>query len=160
MNIVSNLLPTVLVVLTGLLTWFLKDKSEKLKFQREKLVEEKRNNYEKVLEPIIRTFSGIKNKNEMLKATKQIQSFEYKKTSFQLMLFGSDAVVSAYNDFFQYLYKNESNLDSVEMLHYLGRVVLSIRKDLGNDKTVLKEFDMLRFLITDIDKLTEQHTKY
>lgn len=90
--------PTLLVVSTGLLTWFLKDKSENLKLQREKLIEEKRQNYEKILEPMIRVFSGVKgNKNETQKAIKQMQSFDYKRTAFQLMLFGSDDVVNAYN---------------------------------------------------------------
>src|SRR5690606_26483827 len=132
----------------------LKDKSEKLKLQREQLIEEKRQNYEKILEPIIRLFVGTKgNKQELEKAMKQVQSFDYKKTAFQLMLFGSDSVVSAYNDYFQYLYKNENNLDPYVMLKALGKVVLEIRKDLGNDKTALKEYDMLRFMITDIDKL-------
>ena len=150
----QNILPTLLVVSTGLLTWFLKDKSEKLKLQREKLIEEKRQNYEKILEPIIRLFAGTKgNKQELQKAMKQVQSFEYKKTAFQLMLFGSDSVVNAYNDYFQYLYKNENNMDPYEMLNALGKVILEIRKDLGNDKTALKEFDMLRFMITDIDKM-------
>ncbi len=152
MELVENILPTFLVVITGLLTWFLKDKSEKLKFQREKLIEEKRNNYEKILEPIIRIFAGITNKNEMAKANKQIQSYEYKKSSFQLMLFGSDNVVIAYNNFFQHLYKNESNQNPTESLKKLGKVILEIRKDLGNDKTILKEFDMLKFMLTDIEK--------
>jgi len=88
----------------------------------------------------------------MEKAIKQIQSYEYKKSSFQLMLFGSDNVITAYNNLFQYLYKNESNLNPTESIKALGKVILEIRKDLGNDKTILKEFDMLRFMITDIDK--------
>ncbi|QSE99197.1 hypothetical protein [Fulvivirga lutea] len=154
MDWIQNILPTLLVVSTGLLTWFLKDKSEKLKLQREKLIEEKRLNYEKILEPIIRVFSGAKNKSEMAKAVKQIQSHEYRKSAFQLMLFGSDGVVNAYNNFFQYLYNNESNLDPYKMLHALGNVVLEIRKDLGNNSTALKEYDMLRFMITDIDRVT------
>lgn len=153
MDWLQNILPTLLVVSTGLITWFLKDKSEKLKLQREKLIEEKRANYEKILEPIIRTFAGAKDKVELAKAIKQVQSFEYKKSAFQLMLFGSDNVVNAYNDYFQYLYKDESEKNPIEMLNSLGKVILEIRKDLGNNKTVLKEFDMLRFMITDIDKL-------
>lgn len=155
MSLVSNILPTVLVVLTGLLTWFLKDKSEKLKFQREKLVEEKRVNYEKIMEPIIRTFSGIKNQKELIKATHQVQSFDYRKSAFQLMYFGSDSVVKAYNNFFQYLYNNESNPEPAKMMSLFGKLILEIRKDLGNSKTKLAEFDMLRFMITDIDKLKE-----
>ena len=152
MDFFEKILPTLLVVATALITWFLKDKSEKLKFQREKLIEEKRKNYEKILEPIIRVFVVAKNKAEMAKAIKQIQSYDYKKSAFQLMLFGSDNVVNAYNDYFQYLYKNESSLDPIVMLNSLGKVILEIRKDLGNDKTALKEFDMLRFMIPDIDK--------
>lgn len=155
MEFVEKILPTLLVVAAGFITWFLKDKSEKLKFQREKLIEEKRLNYEKILEPIIRVLAGVKNKVEMDKALKQIQSFDYKKSAFQLMLFGSDNVVNAYNDYFQYLYKNESNLDPKNMLNALGKVILEIRKDLGNDKTALKEYDMLRFMITDIEKMKE-----
>lgn len=155
MEFVENILPTLLVVAAGFITWFLKDKSEKLKFQREKLIEEKRLNYEKILEPIIRVLAGVKNKVEMDKALKQIQFFDYKKSAFQLMLFGSDNVVNAYKDYFQYLYKNESNLDPYKMLNTLGKVILEIRKDLGNDKTALKEYDMLRFMITDIEKMKE-----
>jgi|SRR5690554_504445 len=156
MDWLQNILPTLLVVTTGLVTWFLKDKSEKLKYQREKLIEEKRQNYEKILEPIIRSFAGTKNKTELAKAIKQIQSFDYKKTAFQLMLFGSDSVVKSYNEFFQYLYQNESNINPHMVLNSLGKVILEIRIDLGNSKTALKENDMLRFMITDIDKLKDK----
>ena len=41
------------------------------------------------------------------------------------------------------------------MMSLLGKIVLEIRKDLGNNKTRLSEFDMLRFLITDIDILSK-----
>lgn len=155
MEFIEKILPTVLVVATGLLTWFLKDKSEKLKLQREKLLEEKRLNYENILEPIIRLFVGTKgDKKETEKAMKQILSFDYKKTSFQLMLFGSDSVVQAYNDYLQYMYKNEDNLNASVTLKLLGKVLLEIRKDLGNPTTDLEELDMLRFMITDIDELS------
>ena len=70
MDILEKLLPTFLIVITGLITWLLKDKSEKLKFQIEKLIEEKRLNYEKVLEPIIRIFAGAKNKKEKTPSAK------------------------------------------------------------------------------------------
>ena len=38
-----------------------------------------------------------------------------------------------------------------------GELLLEIRKDVGNKDTKLNEFDMLRWLISDIDKL--EHTK-
>jgi hypothetical protein len=88
MEWLQNILPTILIVTTGLLTWFLKDKSEKLKLQREKLVEEKRSNYVKILEPIIRTLVGVKNKIELEKAIKQVKSYDYKKTAFHLNSIG------------------------------------------------------------------------
>ncbi len=150
MELLEKLAPTILVIAAGFVTWFLKDKSEKLRLQREKLIEEKRGNYEKILEPIIRSFSGINNASEMQKAIKQVQSYDYKKSAFQLMLFGSDNVVKAYNDYFQYLYNNENNMKAEEMLKQLGKVILEIRKDLGNKKTMLKELDMLRFIIKDL----------
>jgi hypothetical protein len=71
------------------------------------------------------------------------------------MYFGSDPVVKAYNNFFQYLYNNESNPEPAKMMSLFGKLILEIRKDLGNSKTKLAEFDMLRFMITDIDKLKE-----
>lgn len=149
----SELIPTVLVILAGLVTWYLKDNSEKLKFQREKLLEEKGANYQKIIDPMIRTLAGTKNQIELDKAIKQIKSYEYKRDAFQLMMFGSDDVVKAYNDFFQYLYNNTDNMDPRQMLNLLGNVILQIRKDLGNHKTMLSEMDMLRFMISDIDKL-------
>lgn len=152
MDWLQNILPTVLVVSTGLITWFLKDNSEKLKIQREKLVEEKRNNYVKILEPIIRTLTGAKDKIELAKAIKHIKSFEYKKTAFHLMLFGSDSVVKAYNNYFQYIYKSD-DMDPKIMLEKLGEILLEIRKDLGNSKTKLDELDMLSFMINDIEQI-------
>jgi hypothetical protein len=153
MEYIEKILPTLLVVSTGLVTWFLKDKSEKLKLQRELLIQEKRNNYESILEPLIRTLHGSKNQQELNKAIKQITSYEYKKQAFQLMLFGSDGVVEAYNNLFQFLYTHKEENDPRELLLVLGKVVLEIRKDVGNEKTLLKEFDMLRFMITDIDSI-------
>jgi hypothetical protein len=38
-----------------------------------------------------------------------------------------------------------------------GQLLLEIRKDVGNKKTGLNELDMLRWLISDIEKL--EHTK-
>ena len=37
----------------------------------------------------------------------------------------------------------------------LVTVVLEIKKDLGNTKTFLKDYDMLRFMIIDIDKINK-----
>lgn len=39
----------------------------------------------------------------------EIKSYDYRKTSFDLALFGSDSVVRAYNALLQYGYKGEAN---------------------------------------------------
>ena len=64
----------------------------------------------------------------MDKVIKQVQSFDYKKTAFQLMLFGSDKVVKAYNNYFQYLYRYEDkNNNPVKMIETLGSLILDKR---------------------------------
>lgn len=75
MEFLQHIFPTILVALTGVFTWFLKDKSEKLKLQKEKLVEEKRLNYQNILEPIIKTFSGAKNPSDLKSAQAELKSF-------------------------------------------------------------------------------------
>jgi hypothetical protein len=157
LELINNILPSLFLIIGGVISWFLKDKSEKLKYQREKLLIEKRENYEKILEPIIRVFVGINNQQEMSKALKQIQSFDYRKTSFHLMMFGSGEVIHTYNDFFQFIYGDLSKEEPEMIMLSLGKVVLSIRKDLGNDKTVLKDYDMLSFMLSDIDRIKEKY---
>ena len=70
-------------------------------------------------------------------------------------------MVQAYNALLQYGYKGEAN-ENVEQrremyLRLWGKLLLEIRKDVGNKDTKLDEFDMLRWLIRDIDKL--EHPK-
>lgn len=152
MDYLIQFLPIITAIITAIVTWILKEKSEKLKLQREKLIEEKRQNYFKILEPMILSLNGIKNPKDSQVALKKIASADYRKTSFELMLIGSDQVVQAYNDFFQYLYKNPDNPSPHKILEQFGNVVLQIRKDLGNSHTKLERKDMLRFMINDIDK--------
>ncbi|MFO7889765.1 MAG: hypothetical protein R6V04_05425 [bacterium] len=147
----------VLMIIGGIITWLIKSKIEELKSVHEKLRKQQLETYSQILEPIIRLFAGFKGDDEDSKlALKEIQSFDYKKTAFDLNLFGSDNVVKAYSDFMQYIYKMEKqeqkDKDPIEMLSYLGKVMLEIRKSLGHKKTRLKEIDMLRFMITDIDQ--------
>lgn len=43
--------------------------------------------------------------------------------------------------------------DPKEMMRLWGSLLLEIRRNLGNKKTKLNEFDMLRAMIKDIDNL-------
>jgi len=81
-------------------------------------------------------------------------SYEYRKTAFNLNLFGSDEVVRAYNALMQHTYEAESaeKQDPTKMMSLWGTLLLEIRKSLGNEKTKLDKLDMLRGMIKDIDE--------
>jgi hypothetical protein len=153
MNWLQLLGPPLLIVLGGIITWFIKSRIEELRAVEEKLQEERRNIYSQILAPYIQLFADLKDKGPT-QAMKMIKSFDYKKTAFDLNLFGSDEVVRSYNNFMQYMYKHELSgiQDTKEMLRLWGELLLEIRKSLGNKKTKLTEFDMLKSMIKDIEK--------
>ncbi len=141
-----------LMLIGGIITWFIKTKIEELKSIQEIIHKQQLETYSEILEPIIRLFSSIKNdSNDDEIAINKIKSFDYRKTAFDLNLFGSDEVINAYADFMQYVYAMEKteNKNPNEMILLLGKVMLEIRKSLGHKKTKLKDIDMLRFVITE-----------
>jgi uncharacterized protein (UPF0335 family) len=149
--------PPLLMALGGIITWFIKSKIEELRAIEEKLREERRNIYAQILDPYIRLFADLKGKGPD-QALKKITSYDYRKTAFDLNLFGSDEVVRAYNDLIKHTYEVEAtgNQDPKEMMRLWGKFLLEIRKSLGNKKTKLNEFDMLRAMIKDIEKLEHE----
>lgn len=70
--------PTLLMVLGGILTWFIKAKIEELRAIEEKLREERRNIYAQILDPYIHLFADLKGKGPD-EALKKITSYDYKK---------------------------------------------------------------------------------
>ena len=135
--------------LVGLASWYVRIRRESSERERERLYDERRQIYLKILEPIIRLFAGINNPEEMEKAMQQIGSYAHRHTLFELNLMGSDDVVRTLNDFMQYIYRGGT--DSHEIMANWGRLLLSIRRDLGNKGTGLTARDMLRSQITDVD---------
>lgn len=149
--------PPLLMALGGIITWVIKSKIEELRAIEEKLREERRNIYAKILDPYICLFADLKGKGPD-QALRKITSYDYRKTAFDLNLFGSDEVVRAYNDLMKHVYKAEAtgNQDPKEMIRLWGKLLLEIRKSLGNKKTKLNEFDMLRAMIKDIEELERE----
>lgn len=147
--------PTVLVIIGGIITWFVKSRVEELRAIEEKLRSERRNIYDEILDPYIRIFADLKGQG-LQQALKKVTSYDYRKTAFNLNLFGSDEVVCAYNDLMKHTYEAESSdqQNPREMMRLWGKLLLEIRKSLGNNKTKLNEFDMLRSMIKDIDKIS------
>ena len=57
------------------------------------------------------------------------------------------------NELMQYSYKGNTN--PMQLISTWGGLLLAIRRDLVGNKTKLNEVDMLRSMITDIDKITK-----
>jgi len=146
--------PSLLILIGGLITWIIKSKKEELQAIEETLREERRKVYMEILDPYFHLFmdpGGVGQDTAMEK----ILSYKYRKTSFELNLFGSDDVVSAYNTLLQYMYKaeREGEIDQKELFSNFGNFLLAIRKSLGIKKTELTNIDMLKSMIKDIETI-------
>jgi hypothetical protein len=152
MNWLQILGPPLLMIIGGLITWIIQSKIGEFKLIKEKLQKERRNVYIEILEPYIKLFSDIKGKGQ-LDAIQTIMSYDYRKKAFELNLFGSDEVIKAYNRMMIHAYSVEKtdNKKPKEMISLWGEFLLEIRKSLGNKKTKLDKYDMLRAMIKDID---------
>ncbi len=142
----------------GFLGWYLRSSIETIRREKERLQDERRTIYMQVLEPYIRIFAGINNQSETQMAISQITSFDYRQVSLELNLMGSDDVVRALNELMQHIYRMEGSRGSAsakQMMVYWGKVLLAIRRDLGNKKTKLVAADMLKAQIKDIDQIIE-----
>jgi hypothetical protein len=136
----------VLVGFGGLVVWYVQSRVD--------LRPERRKVYGEILEPYIRVFANAKDAAAQREAAMQLQTFEYRKTAFDLSLFGADSVVRAYNDMMQYAFSSSSSTpDAKKMMQLWGQLLLEIRKSLGNPSNELSEWDMLRGMITDIDSI-------
>lgn len=152
----SLLVLAALSVVSGAV-WFIKSRREESRAAQQRLNSERRDTYRKILSPYIGILTGLKDKAGTAKAVAVIQSQGHKQAVFDLVFFGSDNVVKAHSALFQYAYKGEASESAeqrgIMFMRLWGRLLLEIRKDVGNKDTKLDELDVLRWLITDIDKL-------
>lgn len=156
MNWLQVLVPPTLMILGGIITWVVKSRIEELKAIEEKLRAERIKIYIDILEPIIRLFSEIKKPGGPETAIKQLTSYEYRKTAFELSLFGSDEVVKAYSALMQQAFKYDTpKQNPYEMIRLWGELLMSIRKSLGNKNTQLTADDMLKGMISDIETVNK-----
>lgn len=161
MGLNELLVAPVLAGLVGMGVWFIQSRIDRLHRAKERLVDERRKIYLDTLEPIVRTLAGIKDPKEFAKAQKQIVSFDYKRTALEFNLIGSDEVVRSFNQLMQHFYQAGSDgvqggeQGAREMLRLWGRLILAIRKNVGEPATKLDEIDMLEAQISDIRKYLE-----
>lgn len=166
--------PLMLLVLTGM-GWLIKSSIDHVEAQRErayKIEEQLREDRLKVYSDILKPFILVFTNNEAFQDNKayegktqtqivkeSIISVEYRQAAFQLSLFASDSVIKAYNDLMQLIYhKDEQDLTrSMNMLRLLGKFLLEIRKNVGNEGTTLDNFAMLEWMISDMKDMRDLH---
>ncbi len=126
---------------------------QKLQNLEEKLRSERRKIYLDVLKPLIYLFKKQSKDDELFRL---IDDVDYRISTVDLALIGSDDVIRAWGDFMQHLYTGDKKMpeEQAKMMNVklLARLLLTIRKDFGNRKTKLKEYDMLRHMITDLER--------
>jgi len=161
-TIILSTLGPILITIGGLLTWFIKSKKDDLLLSEEKSRESKMKTYEELLEPFITVFTFTLTEKQKQIGIDKLKTLEYRKSSFNLMTFGSDEVVKSFNKIMQAFYTIDANQfeDDEEyaliMLTLISDLLLNIRKDLYTKKTKLKRSEMLEFMINDIQKYGER----
>ena len=143
----------VAAIVGGVVVLYVQSRIAAIQREATRLQDARRQVYIRVLEPMVRVFSGISDPSETEKAMAQITSFEYRQAMLELNLMGSDEVIYATNRFMQDIFKAEgTSLPPLVMIRNWGELLLAIRKDLSGRRSRLKGVDMLRNHIKDIDE--------
>ena len=160
--------PILLLVMSGL-GWAFKTSVERTHRLEQEMREDRLKIYRQILEPLTLMFTkdeqsmasgtGFSKKNQD-KAVKMPVSKEYREAAFNLTLFANDEVVRAFNALYQSSYAmNSAGSSTTELILTMGDFYLSIRKSVGNETTNIKNFEMLRWMINDIDKYIDNDGK-
>lgn len=156
LSLIIGLGSPVLLGIGGLISWLLKTRKEELQAIEERALEKRIDTYNQILHPFIVFFTNSVDQATKDAASKQIGSLEYRKAAFNLITFGSDQMVKSYNSMMQSFYKKEVESDPKATLEKFSNFILSIRKDVNNKNTKLDNWEMLEFMISDIDKYTKK----
>jgi hypothetical protein len=144
--------PALLAVGAGF-TWVIRSTIEDLRQAERELADRRSAVYEQVLAPFLLPLIAKDSEAEAASAAQDLafSSPEYRRSVFDLTFFASDDVVRAFGD----MTNNGSQPLPENAMVLWARLLLAIRKSLGNKGTRLKLVDMLRPSINDIDQSTE-----
>jgi len=151
---IITILTITLPVLGAGIGYLIKTNIEKKKALTNEVTKERREIYQQYVNLMIGFFdhSKLKRKNSENQMISELFNF-YKK----YVLYASPAVIKAFSDYFQFLYKHKTdeNFDTKKNLNFMTKIMLEMRKDLGlKNKGLGKNGEMLmRALITDYDNL-------
>lgn len=141
----------------------------KIRETEEKLRQNRIEIYYKVLEPFFLIFSTTaiiqhsgktrkaKEQTGVELATEKLLTLDYQNYCFQLSLFGSETVVKAFNNLLQAYYNppdghSETSEWGFELMNQTAKLMIEIRKSLGNEGTKLDGLEILEWKIKDIRK--------
>lgn len=138
-----------LLAVGGLVAWGIRSTVEENRVAERSLTDERRELYERVLEPFMLVFTSADANSPATQAAQQeiLMSAAYKRAVFELTLVASDEVVRAFGE----VTNAASNPAAKHPLAIWARLILSIRKSVGNKGTQLSKADILRPMITDLD---------
>lgn len=156
----------IMVAVLGGIGWRLRQRVERRLKLEEQLRDHRIEIYNRILEPFILLFisdaawkadARNKNRDKNELAIKDALSLDYRKQAFRLALVGSDGVVRAYNDLMQSFFQHDQTAEAStvaedkakKMLELVGRLLLEIRRSMGNEATELDQWSMLEWFITD-----------
>lgn len=171
----AQIITPILILIASGIGWVIKRNFEEAQRREErfrdseaKLRDERIKVYYSIIEPYILILSDDDNilslpeykkykskklsKNEI--AVEIMRSVNYKRAGLQLVWFGSDEVIKAFNRMMQYSYKNiDGQSDPKELFQHFGNFLLEIRRSVGNEITELNYFDMFEGFFRDADAL-------
>jgi hypothetical protein len=144
MYIVASSLLTALAIpgllaLGGFIAWAIRSTIEDYREAERQLTAERRAIYQQVLEPFLLPLLTDDAPADSVEQEKVFASAEYKRAVFEMTLFASDEVVRVFGDM-----TNRSEDSSVHPLVLWARLLLAIRKSVGNKGSQLSLVDMLR----------------
>jgi hypothetical protein len=141
-----------LLALGGFLAWAVRSTIEDYREAERQLTAERRELYEQVLEPFLIPLVTADDEADAATALQEaaFASPEYRRAVFQMTLFASDEVVRAFGDI-----TNSGTNPSANPMVLWARLLLAIRKSVGNKGSQLKLVDMLRPTINDLDSNPE-----
>lgn len=96
---------------------------------------------------------SYKNKTKEQVVQNLMLSEDWISTSFRLTLIGSDATVRAFNQLMDAARAQgeQPAANPEQLVELLANLLLEIRRSAGNDQTDIRNWDMLRPFITDVD---------
>jgi hypothetical protein len=151
MYIVASSLLTALAIpallaIGGFIAWAVRSTIEEYREAERQLTAERRAIYQQVLEPFLLPLLANDADADPAKHEEVFASAEYKRAVFEMTLFASDEVVRVFGDM-----TNRPEDSSAQPLVLWARLLLAIRKSVGNKGSQLSLVDMLRPMINDLD---------